>query len=118
MDKYEVIKFKDNEFEMDVNVSPDEDTVWLSLNEICKLFDRDKSVISRHIKNILLEEVIEEKQVVAKNATTASDNKTYIVNYYNLDMIISIGYRVKSNRGILFRRWSYLTKTILNLETK
>ena len=116
MEKYEVIKFKDNEFEMDVNVSPDEDTVWLSLNEICKLFDRDKSVISRHIKNILLEEVIEEKQVVAKNATTASDNKTYIVNYYNLDMIISIGYRVKSNRGILFRRWanSVLKQYLLN----
>ena len=52
MDKYEVIKFKDNEFEMDVNVSPNEETVWLSLNEICLLFDRDKSVISRHIKNI------------------------------------------------------------------
>ena len=116
MEKYEIIKFKDNEFEMDVNVSPNEDTVWLSLNEICKLFDRDKSVISRHIKNILLEEVIEEKQVVAKNATTASDNKTYIVNYYNLDMIISIGYRVKSNRGILFRRWanSVLKQYLLN----
>ena len=52
MDQYEVIKFKDNEFEMVVNVSPDEDTVWLSLNEICKLLDRVKSVISRHIKNI------------------------------------------------------------------
>ena len=116
MEKYEIIKFKDNEFEMDVNVSPNEDTVWLSLNEICKLFARDKSVISRHIKNILLEEVIEEKQVVAKNATTASDNKTYIVNYYNLDMIISIGYRVKSNRGILFRRWanSVLKQYLLN----
>ena len=89
---------------MDVNVSPNEDTVWLTLNEICQLFDRDKSVISRHIRNILFEEIIGEKQVVAKNATTASDGKIYIVKYYNLDMIISIGYRVKSNRGILFRR--------------
>ncbi|MBQ9731346.1 MAG: virulence RhuM family protein [Bacilli bacterium] len=106
MEKYEVIKFKDDEFEMDVNVSPNEETVWLSLNEICLLFDRDKSVISRHIKNVLKEEITCEKQVVAKNATTASDNKTYIISYYNLDVIISVGYRVKSNRGILFRKWA------------
>ena len=104
MDKYEVIKFKDDEFEMDVNVSPNEETVWLSLNEICLLFDRDKSVVSRHIRNVLKEEITHEKQVVAKNATTASDNKTYIISYYNLDVIISVGYRVKSKRGILFRK--------------
>ncbi len=106
MDKYEVIKFKDDEFEMDVNVSPNEETVWLSLNEICLLFERDKSVISRHIRNVLKEEITYEKQVVAKNATTASDDKTYIISYYNLDVIISVGYRVKSKRGILFRRWA------------
>ena len=91
---------------MNVNVSPNEETVWLSLNEICLLFDRDKSVISRHIRNVLKEEITCEKQVVAKKATTASDDKTYIISYYNLDVIISIGYRVKSNRGIQFRKWA------------
>ena len=69
MEKYEVIKFKDDEFEMDVNVSPNEDTVWLFLNEICLLFDRDKSVISRHIRNIFKEEISDKNRSVAKNAT-------------------------------------------------
>ena len=66
MDKYEVIKFKDNEFEMDVNVSPNEETVWLTLNEICHLFDRDKSVISIHIKYILLEEQSKKNELLQK----------------------------------------------------
>ena len=66
MDKYEVIKFKDNEFEMDVNVSPNEEIVWLTLNEICHLFDRDKSVISIHIKYILLEEQSKKNELLQK----------------------------------------------------
>ena len=97
MYNYELIKFKDDDFELDVSVSPEEDTVWLTMNEICILFARDKSVISRHIKSILKEELIQE-QVVAKNATTASDGKVYEVAYYNLDMILAIGYRVKNKR--------------------
>ena len=90
MDKYEVIKFKDDEFEMDVNVSPNEETVWLSLNEICLLFDRDKSVISRHIRNVLKEEITCEKQVVAKNATTASDDKTSKTTIDEFEMNVNV----------------------------
>ena len=81
-----------------------DETVWLSLGQMAKLFDRDKSVISRHIKNALEEEL--DNSVVAKFATTAKDGKTYQVDYYNLDMIISVGYRVKSKNGIIFRRWA------------
>ena len=80
-----------------------EDTVWLSLNQLAELFQRDKSVISRHIKNIFAEAELEEHSVVAKFATTATDGKTYQVDHYNLDVIISVGYRVKSHRGTQFR---------------
>ena len=103
---YELIKFKNGDLSLDVNVSPYEDTVWLSLDEIAILFDRDKSVISRHIKNTFVEQELKEESVVAFFATTASDGKIYTVKYYNLDIIISVGYRVKSNRGIMFRRWA------------
>lgn len=81
-----------------------DETVWLFLDQMAKLFGRDKSVISRHIKNALDEEL--DKSVVAKFATTAKDGKTYQVEYYNLDMIISVGYRVKSQNGIVFRKWA------------
>ena len=103
---YDLIKFKDGDFSIDVNVSPSEDTVWLSLDEIAVLFNRDKSVISRHIRNIFIEQELEENSVIAFFATTASDGKNYIVKYYNLDMILAVGYRVKSPRGNLFRRWA------------
>ena len=115
MDKYEVIKFKDDEFEMDVNVSPNEETVWLSLNEICLLFDRDKSVISRHIRNIFASNELIENSCVAFFATelnkfdprTNKYRKTIVqTKYFNLDTIISIGYKVNSKRGILFRKWA------------
>ena len=82
-----------------------DETVWLSLDQMAKLFDRDKSVISRHIKNAL-EEELDNNSVVANFATTASDGKTYQVDYYNLDMIISVGYRVKSKNGVIFRKWA------------
>ena len=104
--KYDIVKFIDGEFELEVNVSPEEETIWLTLDQIAKLFNRDKSVISRHIKNILFSYELNENSVVAKNATTAKDGKIYIVSYYNLDMIISIGYRVNSKRGIMFRQWA------------
>ncbi len=81
-----------------------DETVWLSLEQMARLFSRDKSVISRHIKNVLEEEL--DNSVVAKFATTAKDGKTYQVDYYNLDMIISVGYRVKSKNGIVFRKWA------------
>ena len=106
MNKYEMIKFEQDNLTINVSVSPKEETVWLTLNDLCVLFDRDKSVLSRHIKNIFRENELDENQVVAKNATTASDGKKYDVTYYNLDMIISVGYRVKSKNGIIFRRWA------------
>ena len=84
----------------------DEDTVWLSLDQMAELFQRDKSTISRHIKNIFEEGELQRNSVVAKFATTASDGKTYQVDYYNLDVIISVGYRVKSHRGTQFRIWA------------
>ena len=84
----------------------DEDTVWLSIDQMAELFQRDKSTISRHIKNIFTEGELQRDSVVAKFATTASDGKTYQVDYYNLDVIISVGYRVKSKRGTQFRIWA------------
>lgn len=84
----------------------DEDTVWLSIDQMAELFERDKSTISRHIKNIFTEGELQRDSVVAKFATTASDGKAYNVDYYNLDVIISVGYRVKSNRGTQFRIWA------------
>lgn len=84
----------------------DNDTVWLSIDQMAELFQRDKSTISRHIKNIFEKCELNENRVVAKFATTATDGKTYQVDYYNLDVIISEGYRVKSLRGTQFRIWA------------
>lgn len=83
-----------------------DETVWLSLDQMSSLFQRDKSTISRHIKNIFDEGELIKEAVVANFATTASDGKTYHVDYYNLDVIISVGYRVKSKRGVQFRIWA------------
>ena len=84
----------------------DGDTVWLSIDQLAELFQRDKSTISRHIKNIFAEGELKREAVVANFATTAADGKTYQVDYYNLDVIISVGYRVKSQRGVQFRIWA------------
>lgn len=84
----------------------DEDTVWLSIDQMAELFERDKSTISRHIKNIFAEGELQRDSVIANFATTASDGKTYQVDYHNLDVIISVGYRVKSKRGTQFRIWA------------
>ena len=84
----------------------DGDTVWLSIDQMAELFQRDKSTISRHIKNIFTEGELKREAVVANFATTAADCKTYQVDYYNLDVIISVGYRVKSQRGVQFRIWA------------
>lgn len=83
-----------------------DENVWLPLSKIAELFDRDKSVISRHIKNVFADGELEKDSVVAKYATTASDGKSYDVDYYNLDMIISVGYRVNSKIATKFRRWA------------
>ena len=89
-----------------IDVAFDDDTVWLSLEQMAKLFQRDKSVISRHIRNIFAEGELVRDSVVAKNATTAADGKSYQIDFYNLDVIISVGYRVKSQRGVQFRIWA------------
>ena len=86
------------------------ETIWASLDEITNIFGRDKSVISRHIRNIFKDEELEEKAVVAFFATTASDGKTYKVKYFNLDLILSVGYRVNSKVATKFRKWA--TKTL------
>ena len=100
---YEIIKFVDGKFNLDVNVSPSEETVWLNANEIALLFDRDIKTINKHISNALSEEC--DGSTVANFATVQQEGSRYvnrIVSYYNLDMIISIGYRVNSKRGALF----------------
>ncbi len=92
-----------------VDVSPSEDTVWLSLNEMRLLFGRDKSVVSRYIKNVFKEGELDSKRVVAKNATVQKEgNKTVrrTIEFYNLDIIISVGHRVKSKNGVAFRKWA------------
>jgi prophage maintenance system killer protein/predicted transcriptional regulator len=92
------------------------ETLWATLDQIASVFGRDKSVISRHLKNIFLEGELERKAVVAKNATTAADGKVYQVEYYNLDAIISVGYRVNSKVATQFRQWA--TKTLHEHITK
>ena len=84
------------------------ETVWLNRHQLAALFGRDVKTIGKHIKNALLEELVD-IPVVANFATTASDGKTYDVEYYNLDMVLSVGYRVKSSRGIQFRKWANST---------
>lgn len=100
------IIFKTEDDKVDVDVRFQDETVWLTLDQMSTLFDRDKSTISRHIKNIFDEGELDKISVVANFATTASDGKTYQVDYYNLDVIISVGYRVKSLRGTQFRQWA------------
>ena len=103
--KYELIKFEDGDFSLDVNVSPNEETVWLTQNDMASLFGVDRTRITRHVNNIISEQELP-ISVCAENALTASDGKTYIVKYYNLDMIIAVGYRVNSKRGTQFRIWT------------
>lgn len=111
MDKLEIVRFVDNELELDVRADKENDTVWLNTEQISKLFSRDYKTIRKHINNILKEE-LKGEMVVANFANTtkhgALDNKeqTHMIEYYNLDMIISIGYRVKSQKGIAFRKWA------------
>ena len=99
-----IFKTEDNTIEVDVLF--EDETVWLTLDQMSTLFDRDKSTVSRHIKNVFEEGELDRNAVVANFATTASDGKTYQVAYYNLDVIISVGYRVKSLCGTQFRQWA------------
>lgn len=107
--KNEIILFENQGVKLEVNLK--DETVWLNLEQMAELFNRDKSVISRHIKNAISEE-LKDEQVIAKFATTTKHGaikgktQTHMVDYYSLDMIISIGYRVKSTQGIAFRKWA------------
>ena len=95
----ELIIYQDPNGVIDLKVVFENDTFWLTLNDLSTLFFRDKSVVSRHLKKIFLEGELIRDSVVAKNATTGADGKTYQVEYYNLDAIISVGYRVNSIRS-------------------
>ncbi|HQZ26363.1 MAG TPA: RhuM family protein [Flavobacterium sp.] len=100
----EIYKSFDNAIELQVNL--DNDTVWLNRNQLALLFDRDIKTIGKHINTIFFEGELSKKSVVANFATTAIDGKTYKVDHYNLDIIISVGYRVKSKQGTQFRQWA------------
>ncbi len=103
--KNEIFIFENQTVKLEVNMK--DETVWLSLEQMAKLFDRDKSVISRHIKNTLEEEL--DNSTIAKFATVQKEGTREVtrnIEYYNLDMIISVGYRVKSQNGVIFRKWA------------
>ena len=106
MDKGQFLLYQTPDGDSQIEVKLQNDTVWLSLDQMAELFQRNKSTISRHIKNVLEDGELEEDSVVANFATTATDGKKYSVAYYNLDMIISVGYRVHSYRGVQFRIWA------------
>ena len=101
MDKYEIVKFVDNELELEVNVSPDEDNIWLSKNQISELFGRDRSVISKHIKKIFEDYECEVERNVQKMHIANSDK---LVEFYSLDIIIEVGFKVNYKRAIIFRK--------------
>jgi prophage maintenance system killer protein len=105
----EVLLYKTPDGTVTVDVRLEGETVWLSLDQMVKLFKRDKSVISRHLRNIFVSGELDRKAVVAKNATTAADGKTYQIEYFSLDAILSVGYRVNSKRGTQFRIWATST---------
>lgn len=100
---YELVKFIDNTFELNVNVSPNEETVWLNANEMAFLFERDYKTILKHINNIFSEKELDKTSNSQKMRLSNNDKPTI---YYNLNVIISVGYRVKSNRGVKFRQWA------------
>ena len=102
----ELMMYQTEDGQTKIDVRMENETVWLSLDQMAELFQRDKSTISRHIRNIFAEGELDREAVVAKCATTASDGKTYQVDFYNLDVIISVGYRVRSLRGTQFRIWA------------
>ena len=98
--------YQTNEGEIKINIDYGKDTIWASLDQISKIFNRDKSVISRHIKNIFKNDEVEKESVIAFFATTASDGKIYKVAYYNLDLVLLIGYKINSKQAIRFRQWA------------
>ena len=104
----QVVVFKDGALELDVKITPEQDTVWLTRNQISMLFERDVKTIGKHINNALNEK-LKDTSTVAKFATVQNEGNRKVrrqIEYYSLDVIISVGYRVKSQRGIAFRKWA------------
>ncbi len=116
-EEYEIIKFTNNAVELDVNFSPEEETIWMNQNEIGTLFEKSKATINEHIKNIFNDDELEEKSVVWDFRITAADGKNYNVKYYNLEILLAIGYRVSSKRGIQFRKWANSVLRHIELQT-
>jgi hypothetical protein len=106
MNSGEIVIYQNQDGKIKIDVRLEEDTVWLSQAQICSLFQKSKSTISEHIKNTFEENELNENSVVRKFRTTADDGKNYDTNFYNLDVIISVGYRVKSQQGTQFRIWA------------
>ena len=100
----EIILFENQKVKLEVNMS--DETVWLTQKQMAKLFGKDRRTITRHIQNIFKDHELEETSVCSFFEHTAEDGKKYRVQYYNLDMIISVGYRVNSKQGIIFRKWA------------
>ena len=105
IEKYEVVKFIDGQFELEVNVSPEDETIWLTQQQIAMLFGKSKSTINEHIKNILNSELNISEVVRKFGKSELSSIKTKPVFYYNLDLVLAVGYRVNSKKGIIFRKW-------------
>ena len=107
MEKYDIVKFVDDDFELYVRADKENETVWLTQEEMSELFGVDRTRITRHINNIYNEEELNKNSTCAENAHMGTLGvQRYSYKLYNLDMIISVGYRVKSQRGIIFRRWA------------
>lgn len=102
----EIVLFETEDKSVSIPVALENETVWLNRNQMAELFSRDVKTIGKHINHALQEELANDSSVVAKFATTATDGKIYNVEHYNLDVIISVGYRVKSRRGVEFRQWA------------
>lgn len=104
---YEVVEFKNGELTLDVSVTPNDETVWLSQKQIASLFGIDRTVVGRHIRNIFKSGELDEESMCANFAHMGKLNlQEYTVKYYNLDVILSIGYRTNSSKGIMFRKWA------------
>lgn len=106
LDNSRIVLFKTDDEQVSVDVLFTEETVWLTQERMGLLFQKSKSTISEHISNIFKEKELEQDSVVRNFRTTAADGKSYDTNFYNLDVIISVGYRVKSLRGTQFRQWA------------
>jgi hypothetical protein len=106
MNTGEILIYQNNDGNIKIDVRLEEETVWLTQSQLCELFQKSKATISEHIKNVFDEGELNENSVVRNFRTTANDGKSYDVNYYNLDVIISVGYRVKSQQGTQFRIWA------------